>query len=48
MRSCSAPAAALSKRDDLRVGGQGKKKRGILRSVKDPQHGRFDLWEITV
>jgi hypothetical protein len=24
------------------------KKRGILRSIKDPQHGRFDLWEITV
>jgi hypothetical protein len=25
-----------------------QKKRGILRSVKDPQHGRFDLWEIAV
>jgi hypothetical protein len=25
-----------------------QKKRGILRSIKDPQHGRFDLWEITV
>src|SRR5207237_1054334 len=22
-----------------------QKKRGILRSVKDPQHGKFDLWE---
>jgi hypothetical protein len=21
-----------------------QKKRGILRSVKDPKHGRFDLW----
>jgi hypothetical protein len=25
-----------------------QKKRGVLRSVKDPQHGRFDLWEIAV
>jgi hypothetical protein len=25
-----------------------QRKRGILRSVKDPQHGRFDLWEIAV
>jgi hypothetical protein len=25
-----------------------QKSRGILRSVKDPQHGRFDLWEIAV
>jgi hypothetical protein len=25
-----------------------QKKRGILRSVKDPQHGRFDLWEIAL
>jgi hypothetical protein len=25
-----------------------QKKRGILRSMKDPQHGRFDLWEIAV
>jgi hypothetical protein len=25
-----------------------QKKRGILRSIKDPQHGRFDLWEIAV
>ena len=25
-----------------------QKKRGILRSVKDVQHGRFDLWEIAV
>jgi hypothetical protein len=25
-----------------------QKKRGILRSVKDPQHGRFDLWQIAV
>ena len=25
-----------------------QKKRGILRNVKDPQHGRFDLWEIAV
>jgi hypothetical protein len=25
-----------------------QKKRGILRSVKDPMHGRFDLWEIAV
>jgi hypothetical protein len=25
-----------------------QKKRGILRSVKDPQHGWFDLWEIAV
>jgi hypothetical protein len=25
-----------------------QKKGGILRSVKDPQHGRFDLWEIAV
>jgi hypothetical protein len=25
-----------------------QKKRGILRSVKDPEHGRFDLWEIAV
>jgi hypothetical protein len=25
-----------------------QKKRGILRSVKDSQHGRFDLWEIAV
>jgi hypothetical protein len=24
------------------------KSRGILRSIKDPQHGRFDLWEIAV
>ena len=23
-------------------------KRGILRSVKDEKHGRFDLWEIAV
>jgi hypothetical protein len=42
-----APGAALSKCDDLRF-RSGKKKRGILRSVKDPQHGRFDLWEIAV
>jgi hypothetical protein len=25
-----------------------QKKRGILRSVIDPQHDRFDLWEIAV
>jgi hypothetical protein len=25
-----------------------QKKRGILRSVKDPKHGRFDIWEIAV
>jgi hypothetical protein len=25
-----------------------QKKRGILRSMKDPKHGRFDLWEIAV
>ena len=25
-----------------------QRKRGVLRSVKDPQHGRFDLWEIAV
>jgi len=25
-----------------------QKKRGILRSVTDPKHGRFDLWEIAV
>ena len=25
-----------------------QRKRGILRSVKDPKHGRFDLWEIAV
>jgi hypothetical protein len=25
-----------------------QKRRGILRSVKDPKHGRFDLWEIAV
>jgi hypothetical protein len=25
-----------------------QKKRGFLRSVKDPQHDRFDLWEIAV
>ena len=25
-----------------------QKSRGILRSVKDPTHGRFDLWEIAV
>lgn len=27
---------------------QHQKRRGILRSVKDPQHGRFDPWEIAV
>jgi hypothetical protein len=25
-----------------------QKSRGILRSVKDSKHGRFDLWEIAV
>jgi hypothetical protein len=25
-----------------------QKKRGILRSVKDPKHGKFNLWEIAV
>jgi hypothetical protein len=25
-----------------------QRKRGILRSVKDPNHGSFDLWEIAV
>jgi hypothetical protein len=25
-----------------------QRKRGILRSIKDPQHGRFDLWKIAV
>jgi hypothetical protein len=25
-----------------------QQKRGILRSIKDPKHGRFDLWEIVV
>ena len=25
-----------------------QEKRGILRSIKDPEHGRFDLWEIAV
>jgi hypothetical protein len=25
-----------------------QKKRGILRSLKDPKHRRFDLWEIAV
>jgi hypothetical protein len=25
-----------------------QKKRGSLRSVKDPQHGQLDLWEIAV
>jgi hypothetical protein len=25
-----------------------QKKRGILRSIKDPQHGRSDLWAIAV
>ena len=23
-----------------------QKKRGILRSIKGPKHGRFDLWDI--
>jgi hypothetical protein len=25
-----------------------QQKRGILRSIKDPKHGRFNLWEIAV
>lgn len=25
-----------------------QRKRGILRSIKDPKHGRFDLWETAV
>jgi hypothetical protein len=25
-----------------------QRERGILRSVKDPKHGRFNLWEIAV
>jgi hypothetical protein len=25
-----------------------QRKKGFLRSVKDPKHGRFDLWEIAV
>jgi hypothetical protein len=25
-----------------------QKKRGLLRSIKDPKHGQFDLWEIAV
>jgi hypothetical protein len=25
-----------------------QKERGILHSVKDPKHGRFDRWEIAI
>lgn len=25
-----------------------QRKKGVLRSVKDPKHGRFDLWEVAV
>jgi hypothetical protein len=40
----------LARRVTRRTGAllRWQKRRGILRSVKDPQHGRFDLWEIAV
>jgi hypothetical protein len=49
-RGLNTADAALLQLFTRRTGAllRHQKKRGILRSVKDPQHGRFDLWEIAV
>jgi hypothetical protein len=49
-RGLNTANAALLQLFTRRTGAllRWQKKRGILRSVKDPQHGRFDLWEIAV
>jgi hypothetical protein len=49
-RGLNTADAALLQLFTRRTGAllRWQKKRGILRSVKDPKHGRFDLWEIAV
>jgi hypothetical protein len=49
-RGLNTADAALLQHLTRRTGAllRWQKKRRILRSVKDPQHGRFDLWEIAV
>jgi hypothetical protein len=49
-RGLNTADTALLQLFTRRVGAllRWQKKRGILRSVKDPQQGRFDLWEIAV
>jgi hypothetical protein len=49
-RGLNSADAALLQLFTRRTGAllRWQKKRGILRSMKDPQHGRFDLWEIAV
>jgi hypothetical protein len=49
-RGLNSAEAALLQLFTRRTGAllRWQKKRGILRSVKDEKHGRFDLWEIAV
>jgi hypothetical protein len=49
-RGLNTADAALLQLFTRRTGAllRWQKKRGILRSIKDPQHGRFDLWEIAI
>ncbi len=49
-RGLNTADAALLQLFTRRTGAllRWQRKRGILRSVKNPQHGRFDLWEIAV
>jgi len=49
-RGLTTTDAALLQLFTQRTGAllRHQRNRGILRSVKDPQHGRFDLWEIAV
>jgi hypothetical protein len=49
-RGLNTADAALLQLFTRRTGAflRWQKKRGILSSVKDPQHGRFDLWETAV
>ena len=49
-RGLNTADAALLQLFTRRTGAllRWQRKRGILRSVKDPKHGRFDLWEIAV
>lgn len=49
-RGLNTAGAALLQLYTRRTGAllRWQHKRGTLRSVKDPQHGRFDLWEIAV
>jgi len=49
-RCGESSASNLFPQIDRRVlyADRGKLLGQLLRSVKDPQHGRFDLWEIAI